>query len=82
MLYAVVSYFVGVPTFETKWILYSWIALIIFLHLAVGYLSGEVAFGNFVVRHTESKIGFRFCMIFLAVLVIYFSVLAYDFARF
>ena len=81
LLYAVVSYLIGTPTFESKWILYSWLSFIIFLHFVAGYFSGEIAFGNFVVKRTSSKIGYIICMFFMALLVIFLGGLAYDFAR-
>ena len=79
VIFIVVSDVHNIRAYENKWFLHCWIALIVFLHLLLAYFTGEIELRDYIVKRAESLLAYWLCMAFMAILVIYFLNLAYDF---
>ncbi|MDP2538134.1 hypothetical protein [Alteromonas stellipolaris] len=60
-----------------KWILFAWLAIILFFHFVIGLLSKEIAFGLFVIKRSETEIGYITCVMLLGLFSFGLAFLAY-----
>ncbi len=60
-----------------KWILFAWLAMILFFHFILGLLANEIAFGLFVIKRSETEVGYITCVILMGFLSFGLAFLAY-----